>query len=120
MAGYAANRWMIKPHLTSGFMHDHFNDLLLIPAALPLVLWVQRKLAWRDHDRPPTGSEIILHLVVWTLLCEVIGPRFVAHATADWRDAVAYAVGAAIAGGWWNRAALRDGGLAGAKAKAGR
>jgi hypothetical protein len=100
---YAVNRWVLLPYVVSGggFMRYHFNDLLLIPAALPLVLWVQRKLGWRLHDEAPHWSEILLHLGVWGLLCEIIGPQLVAHATADWRDLVAYTVGAAVAGGWW-------------------
>lgn len=103
IALYALNRWALKPHLSSGFMHDHFNDLLLIPAALPLVLWVQRKLNWRLHDAPPRWTEIVLHLGIWGVICEVAGPRIAAHATGDWRDLVAYTVGAALAGLWWQR-----------------
>ena len=105
MALYGLNRWLIKPHLDGGgFMHSHFNDLLLIPAALPLVLWLQRKLAWRDHDEAPRWSEIALHLGVWGCIAEVAGPQLVAHATADWRDLVAYTVGAIVAGLWWQLA----------------
>ena len=104
MALYALNRWFLKPHLGGGFMHDHFNDLLLIPAALPLVLWVQRKLAWRGHDEAPRWSEIGLHLLVWGVICEGVGPRLAPHATGDWRDLVAYTAGAAVAGLWWQLA----------------
>lgn len=35
---YALNRCLLKPLLPSPFLHGHFNDLLLIPAALPVVL----------------------------------------------------------------------------------
>ncbi len=104
IALYALNRWALKPHLHSGFLHDHFNDVLLIPAALPLVLWAQRRLGWRDHDGPPRWSEIGLHLAIWGVICEVAGPHLAAHATGDWRDLVAYAAGAAVAGLWWQRA----------------
>lgn len=83
------------------FLHDHFNDLLLIPAALPLVLWIQRKLTWRLHDSPPNTREIALHLMVWSLITEGIGPHFFAHATRDWRDLIAYTAGAIMAGIWW-------------------
>lgn len=103
MLAYGVNRWLIKPHAGPGFLHDHFNDLWLIPAALPLVLWLQRRLGWRPDDAPPTWSEIALHLTVWAVICEGIGPLLVAHATADWRDVAAYLVGALVAGTWWNR-----------------
>jgi len=104
---YAINRWALKPWVHHGFWHDHFNDLLLIPAALPLVLWLQRRLKLRLHDRPPTWPEIALHLVVWTAICEWIGPRFYHHATADWRDVAAYTAGAIAAGLWWHWSANR-------------
>ena len=47
VAAYGINRWGLKPRLPSPFLHGHFNDLLLIPAALPVVLWVQRRLGLR-------------------------------------------------------------------------
>ena len=34
-AAYALNRWVLKPHTHSVFIHGYFNDLWLIPAALP-------------------------------------------------------------------------------------
>lgn len=99
---YALNRWALKPHLHWRLLHDHFNDLLLIPCALPLVLWVQRQLGWRAHDRFPEPGEILLHVGVWSLVCEWAGPR-VMPATGDWNDVVAYAVGGIIARLWWRR-----------------
>src|SRR5258705_66036 len=35
---YVVNRFLLKPHWHSGFFHSYFNDALLIPCALPLVL----------------------------------------------------------------------------------
>lgn len=99
---YALNRWGLKPAMDVRFLHDHFNDLLLIPAALPLVLWMQRKLGWRTHDLPPDAPEITLHLVVWGFIAEVAGPHLFDHATGDSRDLLAYTVGAFIAGLWWH------------------
>jgi hypothetical protein len=100
---YALNRWGLKPRLEVGFLHNHCNDLLLIPAALPLVLWVQRKLQWRDHDHFPDAQEITLHLIVWGLIAEVAGPYLFDHATGDWRDLLAYTIGAAASWWWWQK-----------------
>ena len=75
-AAYALNRWLLKPHLPSGFLHSHFNDLLLIPA-LPPILWLHRQLGLRSRDHTPTSSEIALHLIFWSALFEWIGPKFV-------------------------------------------
>lgn len=85
------------------FLHTHFNDLLLIPAALPLVLWLQRRLSLRKHDSPPTAAEICGHWLVWSVISEGIGPHVFAHATADILDVVAYGAGAIVAGVWWHR-----------------
>ena len=101
-ASYALNRGVLKPHAHSTFLHAHFNDLLLIPAALPLVLWLQRRFGLRAHDAPPDAREIALHFAVWAICAEIIAPHF-AHGTGDWRDALAYAVGAIAAWAWWQR-----------------
>jgi hypothetical protein len=97
---YVVNRWAIKPHVHSPFLHGQFNDLLLIPCALPLVLWLQRHLGLRKHDAPPSASEIGFHLVAWSLLMEVAGPHLM-RVTGDPLDVVAYAVGGVLAGLWW-------------------
>jgi hypothetical protein len=104
---YAVNRWGLKPRLASAFLHGQFNDLLLIPAALPVVLWLHSLMGWRDADLPPTGSEITLHLVAWSVICEGVGPRWFHWGVADAWDLVAYAVGGLAAGLWWNRARWR-------------
>jgi hypothetical protein len=104
---YAVNRWAIKPHVHSPFLHGQFNDLLLIPCALPLVLWLQRQLGLRQHDAPPTVGEIAFHLVAWSLLMEVVGPHLV-RVTGDPLDVLAYAVGGALAGIGWHVGSLRS------------
>jgi len=106
-AGYGLNRWLLKPLIPSPFLRGHFNDLLLIPAALPVVLCVQRFLGLRKHDLPPSWSEMVLHLVVWSVVCEFIGPFWLHHGTADLWDLVAYALGGVAACHWWNRPAQK-------------
>jgi hypothetical protein len=102
-AAYAVNRWLIKPHWHTGFFHSHFNDLWLIPCALPPVLWLHRRLGLRAHNAAPQASEIAAHLVFWSILFEWIGPRFVPHTTGDPADVIAYGIGAMLAGLWWQR-----------------
>ena len=102
-AAYAINRWMVKPHLDSGFFHSQFNDLWLIPCALPPILWLHQRLGLRPHDNVPQISEIMTHLVFWSVLFEWIGPKFVPHTIGDPLDVIAYATGAAVAGLWWQR-----------------
>ena len=103
---YGLNRWVLKPHVHSDFLHGQFNDILLIPCALPLVLWLQRQLGLRHHDLPPTLREIAFHLAVWSALFEVVGPHFL-RVTGDPLDVLAYAIGGAVAGIWWHLSAQR-------------
>lgn len=104
IAAYLLGRFGLREWVPAGFWHDQFTDLWLIPAALPLLLGVQRTAGLRPHDAPPTWREIGLHLAVWSVAAEWLAPHFFAHCTGDWRDVAAYAAGAALAGGWWNLA----------------
>jgi hypothetical protein len=99
-AFYAVNRWLVKPHVHSPFIRGQFNDCLLIPCALPLVLWIHRRISLRQHDEFPSMGEILFHLVIWAGLCEGIGPHLM-RTTGDVRDVAAYAVGGLLAWLWW-------------------
>ena len=100
---YALNRWGIKPHTHLALFQFWFNDVLLMPCALPPVLLAQRWLGLRTHDAAPTVGEILGHLAFWSVLFEVIGPHWMRHATGDPLDVVAYVLGALLAGAWWQR-----------------
>jgi hypothetical protein len=95
------NRWVVKPHTLVEFFHFHFNDVWLIPCALPLLLWLHRKLGLRTHDRFPSIAEVMLHLGIWCVICEGIGPRWMAGTSGDFRDVLAYSSGAISALCWW-------------------
>jgi hypothetical protein len=99
---YALNRCVLKPHFALSFLRGQFNDLLLIPCALPPLLWLHRKLGLRRGDTVPTVGEIALHTSVWVVVCEIVGPRY-CRGTADYLDVIAYSIGAIFAGGFWMR-----------------
>jgi hypothetical protein len=101
---YAVNRWLIPVALKGAFLRGHFADVLLIPAALPPMLWVQRRVGLRTADEAPAWGEIFLHVVVWSLAAEVVAPHLFTRATGDVWDVVAYAGGALAAGLFWQRA----------------
>lgn len=94
---------MVAPHVPSAFLRGQFDDVWLIPCALPPLLLLQRWLRLRAHDLPPTWREITLYVLVWSVLFEVIGPHLLRRATGDPLDVLAYAVGGILAGLWWNR-----------------
>jgi hypothetical protein len=100
---YAVNRWILKPLVPGGFFGWWFNDLLLIPAAAPVCLWMERGFGVRKNDAPPTAGEIAFLLVLWSVLFEWVAPRLLPWATGDHRDVVAYAIGGCLAWAWWNR-----------------
>jgi hypothetical protein len=97
---YATNRWVIKPHVHAAFFHFWFNDTLLIPCALPPLLWAHRRLGLRVHDQPPTALEIAAHVAGWSVLFEFIGPHIM-RTTGDPWDVAAYLAGALVAFCWW-------------------
>lgn len=106
---YALNRWVISSRVPNAFLRGQFNDLLLIPCALPLLLLLQRWLKLRLHDQPPQAGEIALHLVIWSFLFEVVGPHLVHQATGDLRDVAAYVAGGIFGWWWWNRGGVARG-----------
>jgi len=98
---YAVNRWYLKPHFAGEFIHGHLNDLLVIPAALPIILWVQRLCGVRKDDQFPTVSEIAFHWLVWSIVCEGISPLFMPWSIADWQDVLDYGISGVVAGFVW-------------------
>ena len=98
---YALNHWVLAGVLPGPFWRGHFDDLWFIPAALPPMLWLERRLGLRNHDRPPDWAEILVHLAVWSVAAEVVAPAVFAHKVRDWWDLSSYAAGAVVAAGWW-------------------
>jgi len=98
---YALNRWLFKPHFRALFLHNWFNDLLLIPCALPVLLWIYRRLKLRPSNAFPTLLEVCSILVFWSLLFEWIGPHLVNYTVGDWRDVIMYWTGGLLAWVCW-------------------
>lgn len=105
---YGLNRWWWKPAGAPAFFQSWLSDFLLIPAALPVLLRLHRVFGWRRHDQSPSWSEIGLHLGVWAVVCEGIGPLLVSTAVADPWDVLAYAAGALFAGLVWRSPLAHD------------
>jgi hypothetical protein len=90
-------RW-IFPHSA---LRSWFSDVLFLPAAIPVYLWMERKLGLRTHDRIPSLAEVGALFLAWSLAAEVVAPRLFVHCTSDPLDVLAYAAGGLFALGWW-------------------
>jgi hypothetical protein len=77
-----------------GWAAGQHTDVLLLPVGMPVWLWMERRVGWRDHDGAPTLGEVGFLLGTWSLAAEVIAPVLVQSAVADPRDVVAYLLGA--------------------------
>jgi hypothetical protein len=100
---YVANRFWGKPMLGDSlhFFRNHLDDCLLIPAALPPLLCVFRKLGLRQDDSPPSFREVTEWTLLWSVVFEWAFPRFLHKGVADWRDVLAYATGALVSWLLW-------------------
>jgi hypothetical protein len=79
----------------------------MMPAALPVMLWIQRLFQVRGHDRPPGWWEMFAHLAVWSFMCKVVGPFYLHIGVADPWDVLCFAAGGVGACFWWNRPGSR-------------
>jgi hypothetical protein len=101
---YLLNRFVLKPHHIGGwFTHEYLNDVLCLPIFLPIILRLQSSLGIRRHDLPPTFFEVIQNWAVFTLVYQLLLPRFPVFVTAgDPWDSLAYLVGGMAAYVYWN------------------
>lgn len=100
VATYFVNRLVLKKMWTSGFVHEHLNDLICIPFWVPIMLFVQRHFGLRAHNGRPKASELVIPLVIWSWVFEIILPRtalFGHRCVADYLDIMYYALGALLA-----------------------
>ena len=105
---YFANRWLLKPQFHHGwfgnFVHGSLNDVICIPFWVPIMVWLLHILHLRGTNAPPTATEILVPLIMWSWYFELILPRvpYFRHlAFCDPSDILCYAVGALIAAVFW-------------------
>ena len=59
---YFVNRFVLKAIWTTGFIHEHLNDLICLPFWVPILLFAQRRVGLRDNDDPPRSAELVIPL----------------------------------------------------------
>jgi hypothetical protein len=104
LALYFVNRWILKPYFPNDFSRDSLNDVICAPFWLPIMLFFMRQVHLRKDDRPPTGSEILIPLIIWSWVFEdylPFIPLFKHMATSDYQDIFCYTVGALVAAIFW-------------------
>ena len=102
---YVIGRLFLKPHHLGGVLvRDYLNDVLCLPIFLPMILWAHRRLRLRPHDCPPQLWEVLQSWLVFSIIFELILPRFPQYfrSTSDRLDVIAYLVGGVIAFACWN------------------
>jgi len=107
---YAANRFWWKPVFGDScrFLRNHLDDCLLIPAALPPLLYLFRKLGLRGHDSLPSIREVAEWTLVWSVAFEWVFPRYLHKGASDMRDVLAYAMGAFVSWLLWRSGSAPD------------
>jgi hypothetical protein len=104
---YLVGRWYLRPqHIGGAFTQGYLNDVLCLPLFLPVILMGQRLIKLRNHDHPPKLWEMLQHWVIFSIVFEVIIPRYPAiwRSTADPLDVIAYLAGGLVGWIFWNRA----------------
>lgn len=106
---YLINEFIILEYgiFKTGFIAFYFNDFLLVPVVLPILLFISKKLKLRLVDIPPTLLELIIPLLIWSVLFEFIFPYFISKGTADLLDILFYFLGGLLSWMIWNRAHLK-------------
>lgn len=99
---YLMNRLWMRSHLGGAFLQGHFDDMLMVPAALPMVLWIHERVHWRPVGALPTFSEVVAHVGIWSFVCEVLGPHLNSRAVGDPLDVLCYVVGGVGSWLWWH------------------
>jgi hypothetical protein len=100
---YALNRFWWKQSFSAvfPFLRDHLDDFLLIPAALPVLLWVFKQTGLRKSDAPPSLQEVLYWATVWSVVFEGIFPIAFRKGVQDWKDVGSYFAGGLLAWVLW-------------------
>ncbi len=77
------------------FFHDYLADFLCMPVVLGLALAFMR-IVKQEKNYTLHPLQIIVATVLYGILFEAVFPLISKTNTADWRDLIAYALGATV------------------------
>jgi hypothetical protein len=75
------------------FVTSYFNDILLTPILLPIIIIIEILFKQRYWEVKPTMSEILFWVVVFSVFFEIIIPKFNPRSTGDYMDTLCYLAG---------------------------
>ncbi len=103
LTAYCLNSFFLKYcSVDNHLLKFYFNDLLLVPCALPPILCLISIAGFRDSDKPPSCIEVLICLCTWSIAFEVVGPLVSLKSTADPFDVAAYWLGGAVSWSLWH------------------
>lgn len=89
----------------SAFLASYLNDLLLVPVAIPIILFFSKTLKLRPQSLPPSMLELAIPVLIWSIAFEVIGPYVFGKGVSDPFDVLAYCFGGFASWLIWRRPA---------------
>lgn len=104
VAMFVANRFILEKIWSSGFVHNHVNDLLCVAFLVPVMLTLMKCCGLRRFDGPPRTAEIVIPILLWSLFFEVLlplHPFWGQWAAADPADILCYWTGGLAAAMIW-------------------
>jgi hypothetical protein len=94
---YAINKTLLVftkgSNWASAFLASYFNDLLLVPVAIPIILFFSKTLAFRPRSLSPSLPEVAIPVLIWSIAFEVVGPYVFRRGVSDPFDVIAYCFG---------------------------
>lgn len=92
---FLLNRVLETQGWSAEFLRSWLDDVLVLPLALGLALWLHRR-----GGRPPSwtipGFQVILSVILYAVVFELVLPARLGGATADFWDLPAYAAGGSL------------------------
>ncbi len=100
---YFFNTYYLKHLIKVDFFQNYLNDILLIPCALPPLIYLYVKLKLRNQKSFPTTLEVFSFFIFSSFVFECLGPKYLNKGVADYFDILAYAIGGIISNYFWNK-----------------
>jgi hypothetical protein len=92
---YVLNRWLVLPVISLKYpeLSNCIRDFLVIPCLCSMWLILCRFFGFKNVNYPPTASDLIYSWGFFSLLLELILPKFLGLGVGDPLDVVYYGMG---------------------------